>query len=922
MSIKEPEKSEFEDKLATIPGSTWIEKLRFAFNEVDIHHSGLVSLDQWMKSRLRYLISRKPLNDVQMKETFNLIDFNCDMSIEWNELVDYLMTHDTGIDTQNVEKKLKISYAAPNEAIMQKSHRKNPHFKILFLSAQDEFVTLSEKTMTFWKREDCDPIRSFSDDHEFCDFCELKCLSKIAIAKSNRQIIFYDIRAHVKIDFVISASLDPGDIPKMSFIESKNLVVGHGYRRIPLFNTPTAIISHLDQPILIIGDDDGNIELYQLITSGSAKIDWSCQRLQHVKLHNDCVSQIMYLPDNQAYVSSSYDGTFVIWRYTHKDNKLVQAYKIKINNDLQILSFVYDIRTHDIVFTTSSHYFGIWRAFTSHQEIIETKSEIYQTLAIIPFSEDTSFCVAISKKNSIGLYRMPNLDIIDSHYLGLQHELCPPASAFVMRDDLYLAGAFLSRYTIKNSTNEDLLAHKHPLVGVLTNDVFGRVLSFDQHGDFSSWDITSGRKICTVSLNELDSYVLCAEQDPQGRRIALGYSNGLVKIISSNSGTELCKIEKRFIEGSCNYVMFAQIFSSNKIICCSSSRIAVLFDDISGNRTNFVRRFTGHAEPLSRCAVVKGKFVITIGSDREMFLWNIQMQNPVTKYQLPNDPTIALDLPNDDSFIVGDVQGCIHMMKLDSPTPISTFNGIGLTVRSPVTSLIISNSMSALIVGNFHGYIKTWDLQKDSITEKIKFVDKKRFRAHPQSILSIGLSDDYFVVVSAGRDEEIKLWSLEPFGLIGQLGKAEKFLLEDKGTWESNEALPEDPIHFMDATQTEKAIGEREKLYSSFKNREKEEVQHPHEQERDENGEFKVRMPTYSIEAVNDMYNTLESQCITGRKYARLAALSKEDLPKKPQPPSAVDRIELVDDDMCLKTIAMYDKAISRPRIWKPKGKI
>ncbi|OHT04649.1 EF hand family protein [Tritrichomonas foetus] len=914
-----------QSEIDSIPGEKWIDKLKFVFDEADTNKSGVISLDEWMNSRLRYLISDKLVTDSQMKEIFHLIDFNCDMLIEWNELIDFLMTHDNGIDTQNVEKKLKITFAAPNDAIMQKSHRRNPNFKILYLSSQSEFVTLTDYVMTFWNPDDCNPIRTFTDDSDnlskssntnsnndtFCDFCELRCLSKIVITKSNRQIIFYDIRTHKKMEFILSATLEINDIPKMSFKESKSAIVGHGLRRIPLFNKPTSIVAHKDQPIIFVGDDDGNVEIFKLITSGAAKIDWAAQRLYHVRVHNDEITQILYLDDNNAYVSSSLDGTFVIWRYSHSDNKFSQAFKINIRNNLQIQTFVYDKRTRDVVFTTNSHYFGIWRTFTTHQEIIETRSEVIQTLAIIPFSEDASFCVTISKKNSIGLYRMPNMEIIDSHYLGLQHELCPPASAFFMRDNLYLGGAFLSRWTCKNSTNEGLSAHKSPIVSAMTNDVFGRILSIDQSGEFISWDITTGRKVCSVSLNELDCLVLCAQQDPIGRRIAVGYSNGLVKFVSANSGTCLSEIEKNVVKGGCNYVMFANIFNTNRIICCSSSKYAVLFEDLSGNRVRFIRKFVGHTEPVTKCSVLKEKFLLTIGSDRELFLWNIQMQNPIVKYQMPNDPTVALDLPNPDTYLVGDVFGNIHVMRLDAQTPVMSFKGVGMTIKSPLTTLLLGERTPLLISGNLHGYLKYWTLESG------KFVERGRFRAHDEAILSISLSGEYNVLTTASRDEEIKLWSLEPFGCIGALGKAHKFVLEDKSSWESKTPLPDDPMHFMDPLEAEMVIAEREKI-AAMADEEKE------KKEDDDDDENDIELPPFSFEAVQNMYDNTETQCLTGRIcIQKMNAMKKEDVPNsaRVKPPQPLN-IELVDNNLIQKTINMMDQALSRPKIWKPKGKI
>ena len=334
---KRQTQNDIQAELSLIPGETWVDKLKFAFDEVDVRHSGQINLQQWMKSKFRYLISSKPVSEEQMKEIFQNIDFNCDETIEWNELVDFLLTSDNGIDSNDVEKTLVISYLAPSDLILQKSRRRSANFRILFLPAQGELVTLSDSAITFWSPDDCNPNATITDKDTFCDFCEVKCLSKICIAKSNRKLIFIDIRTHKKIDFMISASYENSEISKMTYNESKSAIVCQQIRKIPLFYTPTSIYAHNNQPILFVGEEEGYIEVFKVITSGSSKLAWSFQRVNQVQFHNDHVTQISYLSDNDVYISSSLDGTFVLWRYNSSDHQVQKAYKIQIRDNVLLI---------------------------------------------------------------------------------------------------------------------------------------------------------------------------------------------------------------------------------------------------------------------------------------------------------------------------------------------------------------------------------------------------------------------------------------------------------------------------------------------------------------------------------------------------------------------------------------------------------
>ena len=103
---------------------------------------------------------------------------------------------------------------------------------------------------------------------------------------------------------------------------------------------------------------------------------------------------------------------------------------------------------------------------------------------------------------------------------------------------------------------------------------------------------------------------------------------------------------------------------------------------------------------------------------------------------MPNDPTVALDLPNDDaSFLCGDVLGNVHLMRLDSPHPVTSFNALGLTIRSPLTTLTLCDKGTSLLAGNLHGYVKLWTIGKGN-----KFAESRRFRAHNEAVISVSVS--------------------------------------------------------------------------------------------------------------------------------------------------------------------------------------
>lgn len=904
-----------EQEVANMPGVTWAEKLQLAFEDADTNSVGALTLDQWMGSRFPALLSSNSrMTKEQFEEYFHQIDYNCDLSIEWTELVDYLMCHQGDLSSSNREKKLRITYYMPDINLIQRAPRTTKCLKIIYLRTQSIIVTLTETTFTFWKPDECAVIFSVVDKDGFIDCCQLPSLSKVAIIKQNRQIIFYDIRTHQKMNFTVSATLNNEDIPSMSKSEAKKSMIRSGIRKIPLFNVPTAIVGHPDKHILFVGDEEGVIDVYRFFTSRDAKHDWTYSRIKSQPMHTDRVTQLTYFSQTETFASSSSDGTIVLWRYDTKEIRFSKMCSMHQLMNLSIRSFVYDARTRDIVYTTNAHYFGIWRTYTEHQEIIETPSHFIATIQIIPLESDSSFLATFSTDNFISVYQMPNLDNCRTWYMGLQHELCPPTGAIYIDGVLYLVGSFLSAWLCENGENDGLMAHQHPIVCAIANDLFGRVLTFDKSGEAISWDTSNGNKAFSFSVNEDKKTVLCATLDPAERKVAIGFSSGLVKFVSANSGSLLSTIDPLYIPGGCYNIKFTRVNNSQRLVCSSGNRSIVLFEELSGNRTRFVRNFLGHTEHVSKVIILKNEIMLTIGSDHEMFLWNLQLHHPILKFQLPNDPSIATDLTGTpDQFLVGDVVGFIHIMSINEKTPLKSFNGFGMTMKSPITTLLMASSSPLIIASNLHGYVKFWILGQNGNLQ-----DVRRYRGHTEGIVSVTLSEEHRAIATVGRDEEIKLWSIEPFALIGAFGKAGKWDIKNHNTWESQDPLPDDPIHFAEPPDLAQIQLEKEAQENAEKARLAQE-------EADKQVKILIEEDhSLDLTRLDEMAEKMEHLCETGQKYELMyKAMPKNGAQSarvhRPRRPNIMDK-DLANLPEMFKTINKLDEICSRPtpKVIKP----
>jgi hypothetical protein len=66
---------EWAKKVTQISGKTWIDKVKFAVDKaIGTKSLKAISLEQWINSRLCYLVAPNSLNEAEMLDYFSMID--------------------------------------------------------------------------------------------------------------------------------------------------------------------------------------------------------------------------------------------------------------------------------------------------------------------------------------------------------------------------------------------------------------------------------------------------------------------------------------------------------------------------------------------------------------------------------------------------------------------------------------------------------------------------------------------------------------------------------------------------------------------------------------------------------------------------------------------------------------------------------
>jgi len=782
-----------EKIIKSIPGDKWIDKLRFSFIEAAGKIDSDICLKKWVNSKLKYLIESYVLDETQMRDLFFLMDANCDDSISWSELLAYISCHQKSAAITQMENKLRLTYHAPSVRLLPKSKKTPPCLRVRYLPYISQIISLSESVISFWNSDNCSLIRTLTDKDLFVDFCCIQSISKLAIAKKNRQIIFYDLRTQNIMDYCISSTLDTSSIHNYTADETKSAIRSCRRKTIPLYHTPTAIESDPSQPIIYVGNEEGNIEVFYVNASSTSRQDWNSSRMSVLKVHSSMITQITYLPSLSSFASSSHDGTITVWTYSliTKDFRVESVFKEKTKTP--ITYFIFYEKTMDFVYLTTAHCFGQWRYGTYFNTTMETNSQIVTTITLVPSDMGAPFLVAVTNDSFVSIYRMPNLEVCDNKFLGLHYSLAPPTGSVYDNRHLYLIGSFLSSWKCDHGVIENMLPHKDPLIGIAANDLFKSIFTFDRNGNVNSWSIFNGSKDFFFQSKNHDDEVTSQSIDISKRRLAIGFRSGLIRIITSNSGSVLTTIDSSQLLGACTNILFTSMFGSNRIICTSSKKVAILFEDLPGNRIRFQRSFMGHNEYITSVVTLKSTYILTIGQEKELFLWSIQHQNPVMRFRIPNDPTVSIDIPSShDHFLLGDITGNVYVMDISNPSPISSYNAVGIRIKSSINSMVLTND-SHIVVGNSHGYVSI-SLFDD---KHLRFSYVNRIRAHDKGIIDISCFEKYDAFITAGIDQEVKFWSIKPLKLVGQLGKNEKWVLSNPDSW-FDHGIPEDQSHFKE----------------------------------------------------------------------------------------------------------------------------
>lgn len=734
-----------------VPGRRWIDQIRFAFMEASGGNEKLqMNYEQWMKSRFRYLIEQREVTDTEMNMFYKKMDENNDGFITWDELI-LFMNSKINSFPGNTTKHLGIDYEAPEDPspILEKGI--NPPFQTIYLQKKNEIVTMSKNQIVFWDLNDCSVIQVINSEN-LVAMQFIPSFNQLAVIKSSPEICFIDANTYEFTTNVI--------LPNESL----------------LANIPSSSYIDRDENLLI-GFEDGHIESIKINKNNNTVTAKLNSSFTH---HGQKVSKILWIDDENCYLSSSYDKYLVMFT-----NESI-LYKINVN--YSITNIVYDSVSRNVFFATDDHYFGYWRTLTSVFKIKDLEQTKLVNLFVVSLSKRKSLLIATNTENFYMTWKLPEIVSIGNWLYEKQCE--NTSSGIVLSSCIYLVGSFLSKWRINLTVHTDKIFDE-PLVGITYagHHSPNHLLTISNKAECIFWNYFIGNVDHRQNIT-YGSEVLCWTIDETHTRLCIAMADDRFITINAVNGHHISNCSLGFSDNPTTHAIHCRVDGKPRLLIVENSQM-LLYEDQANGQYMYVRNYQRVKSPFKKIFVIKGRYYISFHEDNQIFMWEFNDTLQKLTFSIPTTATCLCDIDSsEDNFLIGGEDGNIYVMSVNQNTPVFSFSGFKMKIKNSITCITSRNGLYA--VSNDSGYVKVFSINED--IEEVAF-----FRAHSRTVDSICfVKDDKLMISSEGH---VSMFALNPPMYIGELGFYNTWDAEGQSAWKKCDFIAQfDISQFEDAS--------------------------------------------------------------------------------------------------------------------------
>ena len=274
-----------------------------------------------------------------------------------------------------------------------------------------------------------------------------------------------------------------------------------------------------------------------------------------------------------------------------------------------------------------------------------------------------------------------------------------------------------------------------PIESVAFSNDGERFIAGSWDGQARIWDVKSDRLLLTIPYGDLYVHAVAFSQD--GKYVALGGNdkNGRVKIFNARTGALVRKLAGH--DDDVVSVAFSR--DSRRLLTGSFDKTARLWDIESGRE---LKKYFAHNWWVWSAAFSKDEsHIVTASQDGTVLVWNTETAQPSSPFTAHTGPVYAAAFSPDGQYIVSG--GYDNRLLVWRPDDVQRFD------------------YSGAISADKDGYVRITD-PKTGLTTRRRANASAKFReleGHTAPIRAVQFSPNGKMVLSAGNDNTIKLWS-------------------------------------------------------------------------------------------------------------------------------------------------------------------
>jgi len=755
-------------------------KFKKAFFEADDNDNGVLEWEEFLEA---FRIISDDILESDIMTWFAKIDSDCDGFVEWDECFDFLVSMG---EANYFGKPSGDDRLHPCEDVCPVPSRYG-HLsmmtKMVVIDEHDKYASTGEDgSLKIFYRESFMPCKSIHVGSVIVyDVCNIDGLNRLAVAASDNHVTFFDAT---------------------TFGRQKDFL--------RYDSAPTAIgfTKEFGSYDFAVGEENGTVHLYSDFRPSALSHGKVTFPHKELKRHGGKINKLQYVPDIQALVTCSNDGTL---KTTH------------VTTGREMRSFPHN------------HPIEWFDYLVEHKSLVccggDCVVRLYHPEKLAPIAELTghispvTHCLADNVSNQLLTISCDKTikiwDLSDfreaAHYL-VAKDFYPEnrisAAVFDSKSARIIFGATcpipwqLSRPFASPKPHTDMV------VGMLYSDVFQTMITADLAANVCCWSHLTGELLVQFRCapEGVQLLTMCLSMDQ--RRLITASDDGRCAVFNFTCGRML-DIVSEGRNNEVGYLAHMRIRELDYFVNTSPERALRIWPDKSFSPSAKERMLMTIPDEISCMNVDQARNYILIGqSDGSMVVYHASLSTMFVKFQTnqtnsPIELIATLPAPKDKSaqgaILVNCGDGMMRTWDLGTGAEppeclnVENSNHIGGTFSAHTLNL----STEVLVTGDVEGFVKLWDLTPTcgmpARPGKTTHIPGLHWRASRRAVSKLLYIDEGLrnipMVVTASGGLDCCLWTRDGIK-VGVIGEGLPLLwdLKDKSSFNGHQELATDQM--------------------------------------------------------------------------------------------------------------------------------